>query len=300
MLPFCSEDMWVHTSRYVAMSSAYSAVFLAALPLLTVAALNYAMNSPGRSPPSSPVFDYLKMGVYCGEFIALAVWLAWGPHTLLRRAAAVFLVSTAWSLAAWAGFWMSQPDNFRQFGGEALQILTVGPLALTLGAIPLGLMRRRFHFIKASPATTQSKFMRVSCVCALLCLVLAVAAAYFAKGRDFGWDLLTAVILAVILGLIASAVAPLLATGFLDEEINARRVFLAVILLVGLAILPSGLLAEPGPGAAGAKSPKAPVILAAMAASPCLIVAFCFWRSLGLRVVSGTRNAEPGVRADSR
>jgi hypothetical protein len=282
------------------MFSDYSAVFLAALPLLTGAVLNYAMNGPGRSPLTSPVFDYLKMGVYCGEFFALAVWLAWGPRSLLRRAAEVFLLSMAWSLAAWAGFWMSRPDNFRQFGGEALQILTVGPLALALGAIPLGLMRQRFHFIEASPAPTRSKFMRGSCVCALLCLVLAVAVAYFAKGRDFGWDLLTAVILGVILGLIASAVAPLLARGFLNEEINARRIFVAVILLVGLAILPSGLLAEPGPGAAGANSPKAPVILAAMTASPCVIVAFWFWRSLGLKVASGTRNAEPGVRADSR
>lgn len=271
------------------MPSFSTPVFLAALPLLAGAALNYEMNGPGQSLPASPVFDYLKMGVYCGEYIALAVWLAWGPHTLLRRAAAVFLVAIAWSLAAWAGFWVSHPDQFRQFAGERLQILTVGPLALTLGAIPLGFMRRRFHFVEASPPTVQSEFMLVSCVCALSCLALAVAAAYFAKGRGFGWDLLTAVILSVVLGLIASAVAPFFARGILDEEINARQIFLAVILLVGLSILPSGLLAEPGPGAAGAKAPKAPVLLAAMAASPCLIVAFWFWRSLGLRVVARTK-----------
>jgi hypothetical protein len=264
------------------MPSRFTEVVRAVAPLLLGMWLNYSMSAPprGETPPSE--FAFIAIGIYAGEGIALALWLAWGPGSLVSRVATVGILWLAWTLAPWATFSASSP---KPFGADRMGVIVVSSFALALGSPPLAIVRQRNRLIEPFSYSARSEFLRGTQAFFLLCIALVIAGACYSRGRYLPWDLGSALVIAVVLGIVACVAAPLFARGFLRESVRPREILLASLLPVAIALVIGLFISVPGPGTAPIH-PVGPAALAAFSATTTLITAFVYWRSLGLRTVA--------------
>jgi hypothetical protein len=242
--------------------------------------------------------SYPRWGLYAAEYMAFAAWLAWGPPTWLHRVASVGLLGLAWMSAGWAAVWVARPEYFAAFGTERLQILTIVPLALFLGTLPLILMRRWCRCAPLSVTALSGTLMQVVCAIVVMGIWGMVIFAHRFRGPHLKWDLLTAALVALVLGAIAAASSPFLAWGFLGRSIRPPYIILAWLPPAPLALLGSRLCGGPGPGG-NAVYPTWDSLFIALVAIVSLTMIFLWWRIAGLRLASQSQ-AEPSVGADSR
>jgi hypothetical protein len=226
----------------------------------------------------------VRFGAYTGEYMALAVWLAWGPAALRNRAAVVGLLGVAWMFASWAGYRGAHPEQFKDFASDRLQVFSVAPLSMILGTLPLTALRRRYRFIVPTCCSGCNVILKTLSEFAIILLVLAVAAAFYLRGKYASWDLVTAILIATGLGISLFAVAPLFARGVLGSRIAPRTVFLAMFLTPVFGSLISLFLGDPGPGAAGATHPTRQFMTIALFANLVFVGSFLYWRLAGYRI----------------
>lgn len=211
--------------------------------------------------------------------------------------ATVALFGFAWMVASWGAAWAFQVKIAPDFSW--LQMFSVAPLVLPLGALPLIFMRRAFRFAEPAASPRQSFLAELAGVVAIFGLLIAVFGSWYLRRKQIESELMVVAFVPIVLGAIAAAVAPVMARGFLGAMTQPHLVVLVPFISIMCAVVISLFLAVLGPGAAPIY-PIVPAVLACVGVSSCSIAAFGFWRSLGLRVVSETRNAEPSVGADSQ
>lgn len=259
-------------------------------PLLVGVGLNFLLNSGSSGRGSAEGAMLVRFGAYAGEYMALAVWLAWGPGALRNRAAAVSLLGVAWMFASWAGYRASHPEHFKDFTSDRLQVFSVAPLSMLLGTLPLTALRKRYHFSVPSSSPGRTVILDTTSCLANILLVLVAAAAFYLRGRYAPWDLVTAILIATVLGISLFVVAPLFARGLLGTHVVPRTVLLAVFLTPVLGTLISLFLGDPGPGAAGATHPTRQLMTIALFSSLVCVGCFWYWRFAGYRIAPTASN----------
>jgi hypothetical protein len=260
-----------------------SSLAWSAVPLLGGMIANGALGAAGLEDESS--LTWLKWGAYAGQYIALAVWFAWGPKPAFARVAEVAVFGFGWMVASWAGAWISQQKIAADFSW--LQMFSVAPLALLFGSLPLFLMRDSYRLTSRMRSTSQTLYFELAGGGAVFGLLIAAFGAWYVRRVQIESDLTMIVFLPIVLGAIAAVVAPLLARGLLDEVIQPQFVVSVPFVAVALAVMISLMVAVPGPGAA----PIYAIVgsaLVALGLIGSLILAFSYWRSLGVRRVSGS------------
>lgn len=252
---------------------------VAAAAVVSPLVLNLGMGAADGQPE---IFELAKWGCYAGEFLVLAIWLAWGNGPRLSRMLHVGLLGTSWTIYAWSGFALASPYNFFSYSHEQLQALTVAPLAMLIAASPLVLFARSgWGFETARQRTAASdRGNRIASVIRSL-FAFAIALAFFWDDW-IASDIQLAVTIGLLMGFVLAIVAPLLSIAFLRQRIHLLAAIgaFAIVSLPGIAL--AALL--PIPGAGGAPTYAYLQSIAVSVSSLCpLVAAFLVWRSLGLR-----------------
>ena len=226
--------------------------------------------------------EFVKLGVYAGEFLALAVWVSWGPGPHATRLCAATVTGVAWMLASWTAWFVLQMHD-GVYGRELEQMLTLVPPAFTLSTLPMWFMRMcgwRFHWMSSESPSTPPLVLR------LLAPILPIV--WFRLSIDFLQhdDLFWFPILGLLLGAVAILVAPCLSLAFLSKELRPWWVVPACILVSA----PGLVLASqfPIPSGGGSAYLYDSAVVASVTALVTMMVAFVFWRWIGVRTSAET------------
>lgn len=256
-------------------SGAQVAAAAVSLPLI----LNLGMGAADGQPE---IFELAKWGCYAGEFLVLAIWLAWGNGPRISRMLHVALLGTSWTIYAWSGFALASPYKFLSYTHEQLQALTVAPLAMLIASSPLTLLARAgWSFQSARQRTAASDRGNRIAPVILSLFAFAIALAFF--GDDWiASDIQLAVTIGLLMGFVLAMVAPLLSIAFLRQKINLLAAICAFAIVSLPGIVLAALLPQIGPGAAGKYVYLESIAVSVSSLCP-LVAAFLAWRSLGLR-----------------
>ncbi len=96
--------------------------------------------------------------------------------------------------------------------------------------------------------------------------------------------IVVAVLVGVLLGVVAGFVSPLLSIAMLGATIKPSPLIVAVVIVSLPGLLFASMFGMPGPGAASANYFYGESIVASVSTLLPLIVAYCCWRHIGVRL----------------
>jgi len=221
--------------------------------------------------------EFVKLGVYAGEFLALAIWGSWGPGPHATRFCAATVTGGVWMLASWTAWFVFQMHD-GVYGRELEQMLTLVPPAFAISTLPMWFMRVfgwRFHWPCSVLPTKSPLFFRF--------LVAVLPAVWFrlSVGLIRQEDLFWFPIVGLMLGAIALFVAPCLSLALLGKELKLWWLVPGLV----LAPAPGLVLASrfPVPSGGGSAYLYDYAFVGCVTALVIMMLAFMFWRWIGIR-----------------
>jgi hypothetical protein len=234
-------------------------------------------------------FWSVNWGIYAGEYLVVAIWVAWGRGSFFWRVGNGLLFGGAWGLCSWLGFIADQGRDAFVWRQEMLQSLYVPPIALAITTFPLALFRifRNWQFLlpKTGPKRSQQITLKQIWL-GISVLSIGIICLTWLPHRRMMDDVLVAAVVGVTTGLLALGICPLIVTGLLQTRLRLPLLlipgFLAVLIPWGVA----QMFPMPGPGAATVY-PVLIAILLGITALAFLVAAVLVWRAAGYRLHRG-------------
>jgi len=225
----------------------------------------------------APPFDLLNWGVYAGEYLALAIWASWGPGPHASRLCATAVTGSVWMLTSWSA-WFAFRVHHGLLGLELEHMLTVVPPAFAISTSLMWALRLwgwRFHWPRVLSLPASPLAIRFL-ACVLPAVWFRVSIGLFQQG-----DLFWSAVLGVLLGTFALVVAPWLAVAFLGKKLRPWWLLPASV----LSPAPGLMLAAqfPIPSGGGSTHLYSTAVVASVTALVITILAFLFWRRIGIR-----------------
>lgn len=251
------------------------------IPAIVLCGLNLIL---GMTNFRSEICEVSKWGAYCGQYILLLTWFAWGTGKLLNRLATVSLIGILWMIASWLGYWAARPDRVQVYRHEFSQIFNVVPLAFVISSLPLFFIRRQFGFKYASKGSLDSYSNDTAPLVVLGVMAMFIGFAYLTD-KWLSSDVVLSFTIAIVLGSIATISSPLLSIALLGPQLKLYLLFPAFLMVPLLAGLLSRFFGLMGPGAASTVYATMESMIAATTALGSMVAAYGYWRLTGVRLL---------------